>query len=353
MSVGGDRSGRAVWETIGRSPSRRNFLGAGASCGLSFALGGCMAADGRGAGVPPSPSDHDSAEPEAGPTYEPPATEGSELDLKRAESLEQVENTLGGRLGVFAYLADGSSSAAPLLSHRSSERFAMCSTFKWALAAAVLKRVEVAELRLDRPLPFDESDLDEYAPVARKHVTSGSMTLEEACSAAVTVSDNTAANLLIELIGGPSAVTAMFGKLGDGVSRLDRIEPSLNSNDPGDPRDTTTPQAMAQALGRALTSNVLSPESRALLTRWLVESRTGDRRLRAGLSSTMTVGGKTGTGANGACNDVIVVWPQGQPPLVVAAYLSGSRAPIEQLEGALCRVGELVQQHLSARGTAE
>jgi beta-lactamase class A len=148
------------------------------------------------------------------------------------------------------------------LEHRAEERFAMCSTFKWILAAAVLERVDHGELRLDKSLHFDEDDLLDYAPVAREHIAKGSLTIDELCAAAVSISDNTAANLLLEQIGGPSGLTAFLRRHGDPVTRLDRNEPSLNTNLPGDPRDTTTPRAMVGTMNTLLVGDILSSESR-------------------------------------------------------------------------------------------
>jgi beta-lactamase class A len=110
---------------------------------------------------------------------------------------------------------------------------------------------------------------------------------------------------------------------GDSVSRLDRSEPDLNSNHPGDPRDTTSPAAMAGLMRSLLLGDVLSQPSRALLVAWMKGATTGSKRLRAGLPPGWPVGDKTGTGANGAHNDVAITWPPGRAPLIIASYISG------------------------------
>jgi beta-lactamase class A len=263
-----------------------------------------------------------------------------------ARSLAQLEQQVGGRIGVFAV----DSSTAAHLEHRADERFAMCSTFKWALAAAILERVDRGSLALEQPVPFGESDLLSYAPVTRARITEGRMTIEELARAIVVVSDNTAANLLLAQIGGPQALTGFFREIGDKVTRLDRNEPALNSNLPGDERDTTTPRAMALALRAALTGDVLSRASRERLTRWLVECQTGLSRLRAGFPSTWTIGDKTGTGERGACNDVAIVWPPAGAPWVVAAYMSESSVSTPEQSAALAEMGRIVAARvLSAR----
>jgi beta-lactamase class A len=252
--------------------------------------------------------------------------------------LDRLEQRVGGRLGVFAMRAAGGT----YLEHRADERFAMCSTFKWALAAAVLARADRGNLRLDEPIAFGEKDLLDYAPITRDRVAEGAMTVVELARAAVVVSDNTAANLLLARIGGPAEVTDFFRELGDVVTRLDRNEPLLNTNLPGDERDTTSPRAMATALQRTVGSEVLTPASRDRLLAWLVASTTGASRLRAGLPQGWKAGDKTGTGSNGACNDVAVLWSPANSVWFVAAYLSECRAPLGEMDAVHAEIGRLL-----------
>jgi beta-lactamase class A len=168
------------------------------------------------------------------------------------------------------------------------------------------------------------------------------MTVRDLCAATIEVSDNTAANLLLPLIDGPEGLTRWLRGLGDQVTRLDRNEPDLNSNLPDDPRDTTSPRAMAETTARLLTSDLLSQESRALLSEWLVNAHTGRKRIRAGLPQGWLAGDKTGTGARGSVNDVAIAWPVGRAPVVIAVYLSGSEHPTPELEAIHSRVGALL-----------
>ena len=165
------------------------------------------------------------------------------------------------------------------------------------------------------------------------------MTMEELCAAAITQSDNTAANLMLASFGGPVALTNWLRTLGDKATRLDRIEPDLNEAAPGDPRDGTTPRAMAYTLQRILLGNVLSKASESLLIGWLTANTTGDARLRAGMPAGWRVGDKTGTGSNGATSDVAIVWRPERPPVIIAAYLVDTKAPIEERNRALADVG--------------
>lgn len=253
------------------------------------------------------------------------------------ERFAELERLHGGRLGVAAW----DTGRGRAIRYRAQERFPMCSTFKLPLAAAVLQRVDAGQESLQRRVYYEKSALLEHAPVTAEHVDDG-LTIEQLCAASVRVSDNTAANLLLDTLGGPPGLTAFFRRVGDGSSRLDRNEPMLNTALAGDDRDTTTPLAMVQLTERLLLGNVLRDSSRGLLVSWLVQSTTGRRRLRAGLPSTYRAGDKTGTGEHGATNDVCIAWPPDGAPLLIAAYSVGSMTSPEQREQMLAEVARIV-----------
>ena len=244
------------------------------------------------------------------------ALAGSGRDGAAARSqLARLEAGLGGRLGVFAIdTADGAT-----VGHRADERFAMASSFKAILAAAMLARSLQTEGLMQRHVRYAERDLLPHSPITGRHVAQG-MTVAELCAATVQYSDNAAANLLLEVLGGPAALTAFARSIGDTQFRLDRTEPALNSALPGDPRDTTTPQAMAETLRKLVLGDVLPPPQRTQFTQWLLGNTTGAARIRAGVPAGWAVGDKTGTGAHGAASDIGVVWPPGRAPLVVVVY---------------------------------
>jgi beta-lactamase class A len=249
----------------------------------------------------------------------------------------RIEAEVGARLGVALLdTRDGSMSG-----YRADERFAMCSTFKALAGAAVLARVDAGKEQLDWLVRYDATDLVTYSPVTEKHVATG-MTLAALCEAAITLSDNTAGNLLLASIGGPDGLTAFARSLGDSVTRLDRIETALNEAVPGDPRDTTTPAAMAENLRKLVLGDALSAKSRAQLKTWLVGNRTGDTRIRAGVPAGWIVGDKTGAGERGTNNDVGVIWPPDRAPIVVSVYLTECTAPMERRNAAIAAVAKAV-----------
>jgi beta-lactamase class A len=257
------------------------------------------------------------------------------------EKLAALEMRLGGRLGVCAI--DSGSDA--VMAYRADERFAMASTFKWLLAAAVLAASQDG-MPLDQPLPYSAAHILPNSPRTQARLNArgeGEMAIGELCEAIVTVSDNTAANLLIEPIGGPEGLTHFLRQTGDAVTRLDRREIELNENLPGDPRDTTTPEAMASTLLRLLASDaVLNPASRERLVGWMVASTTGLDRLRAGLPAGWRAGDKTGTGGNGSHNDVAIVFPPGRKPIAIASYMSESAVPNADKAAAHAEVARII-----------
>ena len=252
--------------------------------------------------------------------------------------LRALEHQHGGRLGVF--VRDTGSQAQ--LAHRADERFPMCSTFKFLLAAAVLKRVDDGKTRLEHEIDYSDKDLLDYAPVAKQHVASGRLSVGALCAAAVVWSDNTAANLLLNHLGGPQAVTAYAHSLGDMLTRLDRMEPALNTVPAGDPRDTTSPRAMVGDLQAILVGDALSPVSRQRLEDWMVAAQTGRERLRAGVPATWRVGDKTGTGPNGSTNTIAILRPPQRSPLLAAIYYTSSKAPLKDREAVHAEIGRLI-----------
>lgn len=229
--------------------------------------------------------------------------------------LAALEAAAGGRLGVDAIdTGDGRR-----LGHRADERFPMCSTFKAIAAAAILAHGKNVPGWLDQRVRYTKADLVTYSPISEKHVDDG-MTVGELCAATIQYSDNAAANLLMKLIGGPGGVTGFARSVGDTVFRLDRWETELNTAIPGDPRDTTTPAAMATLLRRVALDDGLAPAQRDQLQHWMRGNTTGDTRIRAGVPMGWAVADKTGTGAYGSSNDIGIVFPPKGAPVVLALY---------------------------------
>ncbi|MEV6760454.1 class A beta-lactamase [Streptomyces sp. NPDC051105] len=259
-----------------------------------------------------------------------------------------LEREHGARLGVFAW--DTGSGAR--VRHRCGELFPMCSVFKTLAVSAVLRDLD--EDVLGEVVHYDAGDVEKSggAPITGKpeNLAAG-MTIAELCGAAISYSDNTAANLLLEQLGGPVAVTRLCRSIGDRVTRLDRWEPELNSAEPGRITDTTTPLAIGTSYARLVVGSALDGTDRRRLTGWLLANTTGGERIRAGLPADWTVGDKTGTGSYGTANDVAIAWPPGRAPVVVAV-LSTRTDPAAQADSALVKEAAAVVTDALTRGAS-
>ena len=256
--------------------------------------------------------------------------------------LVNYERETGGRIGLYAE----NLSTGARIAWRAEERFVMCSTFKASLAAFVLSRIDRGQDRLEGMIGYGSEDLLDYAPVARQNLAKGAISVAEACEAAVELSDNTCANLLLARVGGPAALTAFWRSTGDAVTRLDHNEPELNRSAPGDLNDTTTPAAMAASLRRFVLGEVLSQASRERLTGWMVDCKTGKNRLRAGLPESWRIGDKTGNNGRDAAGDIAVAWPGSGGPVLVCAYTQGGSPTASQLQGVFAEIGRMVGRQL-------
>jgi beta-lactamase class A len=254
-----------------------------------------------------------------------------------------LEKQIGGRIGVFAL--DTGTGRRTI--YRSGERFAMGSTFKLLLVAHVLHRVDEGNERLERIIPYSREDLLSYAPITSKHLDERGMTVGELCAAALQYSDNTAANLLLRIQGGPQGFTRYARYLGDRMTHLDRVEPLLNTPVLGKELDTTTPEAMAKNLRKLLVGTTLSAPSRERMKNWLLGNTTGSTRLKAGLPKSWHIADKTGTGDNGATNDIGILYPPDGAPIVIAAYVSDSKGPRADSEAALADIARIITKMLA------
>ncbi len=257
-----------------------------------------------------------------------------------ASRLKDVETRSGGRLGVAVL----DTATGHVVGNRLDERFAMCSTFKALAVAYTLARVDRGQGQLDRRVFFTERDLVMPFKATKPHLADG-MTIEQLCEAAMTVSDSTAANLLLTSFGGPSALTAYLRFLGDTVTRLDKVEPALNVVKPGETHDTTSPRAMVGTLRRVVLGDALSSPSRIALKDWMIDSKdAATRRLRAGLPKGWRIANKPGTWDEVSTNDIGVIFPPGRDPIVVAAYLGEAPGKTADQEAVLADVARIVAE---------
>ena len=247
---------------------------------------------------------------------------------------KNLEHELGARVGLFAF----DSNTGHSWGYRQHERFPLTSTFKPFACAAFLARVDRGEDSLRKKVSVEKQYLVTYSPQMKDFVDK-EVTVEEACDAAITLSDNTAGNIVLEAIGGPKGLTEFLRKIGDEYSRLDRIEPDLNEATPGDPRDTTTPHAISTALANLLTTDALSPGSRGQLEAWMVNDRVADALFRSRLPEGWGIGDKTGAGGHGSRGFIAVIRPTDQRAVFAAVFITETTESIAARNSAIAEIG--------------
>ncbi|WP_175953250.1 PEN family class A beta-lactamase, Bcc-type [Burkholderia sp. BCC0405] len=308
------------------SSKRRTLLLAAATAPLALTVAACASRQ----TAAPDPSSSEAAAAGGAAT-------AASLDAATFDALAALERSAGGRLGVCAIdIASGRRVA-----HRQDERFPFCSTFKAMLSAAVLAQSVERPALLQQRVTYTQADLVNYSPVSKQHVGEG-MTVAALCEAAIQYSDNSAANLLIKLLGGPQAVTAYARSIGDDTFRLDRWETELNDAVPGDLRDTTTPAAMTASLNALMLGEALPAAQRAQLVAWMRGNKVGDKRFRAGVPAGWTVADKTGTGDYGTTNDAGAVWSPSGAPIVLVVYYTQASADARAKEDVIASVARIV-----------
>ena len=258
------------------------------------------------------------------------------------ETVQDLEERIGGRIGVSIYDTRTEKS----WEHRANERFPLSSTFKPFACAAVLSRVESGEERLHRVVEITKSDIVSYSPATVPRVSTVGMTIAELCEATITLSDNTAGNLILQSLNGPSGFTDYMRSIADNTTQLDRWETDLNEGAPGDPRDTTTPNAAAKSLQTLLLEDVLSESSREQLTTWMENDKVADALLRSVLPEGWRIADKSGAGGHGARSIIAVMWPSSGAPIIAAIYMADNDAEFSERNAAIAEIAAAIIQEI-------
>lgn len=263
--------------------------------------------------------------------------------LKKGMALEEklapLEKGHQAKIGVYA-LDTGSNKE---ISYHADDRFAYCSTIKVLIVGALLRHETLNGLK--KTVSYNQKDVLSYAPITAKHVATG-MSLEDLCSAALRVSDNTAANLLLAHIGGVNVLKKSLRQIGDVVTEPSRIEPMLNEAVSEDLRDTSTPRQLAIDYQTYLLGDILPEEKKRLLFNWMSNNKVTDTLIRAGLPKEWSVVDKSGSGGYGTRNDVAIITPPGRKPIILAIYTThqGENAPIE--DALVAKTAKVVYERL-------
>jgi len=258
------------------------------------------------------------------------------------ETIRKIEETLDGRIGVA--ILDRETGRKQL--YNADARFPLNSTFKTLACGALLARVDAGNDSMDRRITFNDTDLVEYSPVTKTRTGAQGMSLLEICSAAMTHSDNTAANLVLGALGGTDMLTQFLRSIGDNISRLDRMEPQLNQAIPGDLRDTTTPAAMAASLETLVFGDILTAYSRKMLKDWLIGNKVSGALIRKAVPPNWKVGDRTGAGDFGSRSITAIIWPPERRPIIVVIYITETQASFDARNAAIVQIGAAIAEFI-------
>lgn len=257
------------------------------------------------------------------------------LDVVRS-----IEHDLGARVGF--YMRD--THTGDVIAYSEDDRFPLNSTFKLLACGALLNSVDGEAASLAETVPLVDVEVVEYSPAIEDLARAGhvEVSLAEACRMTLSVSDNTAANIVLSAVGGPNGLTAFLRSIGDQATRLDRWEPELNQAVPNDARDTTTPRMIAHSIDQLVLGDALSPASRAILREWLSDHSVADALFRAALPPDWSIHDRTGAGGYGSRSIVGVFYPPHREPVIAALFITETEADLDSRNAAAARVGAAI-----------
>ncbi len=260
------------------------------------------------------------------------------------QELIDIEKQMSARLGVAVLdTQDGK-----MWNYNGNARFPLMSTFKTLACAKMFNDIDSGKLNSRNGSLIKKESLIEWSPVTKKYIGQ-TVSVYNACKATMLTSDNTAANIVLEHIGGTRALTLFLESIGDTVTRLDRIEPELNEAEIGDLRDTTTPNAMTKTIHKLLYENILESDSQNQLRKWMKENKISGSLLRSVLPATWKIADRTGSGGNGSRGIVASVWKEDRKPLIISIYLTETNLPHAERNKIIAKVGESIQRNYSIK----
>lgn len=273
--------------------------------------------------------------------------------------------------------------------HNGNQPFPMQSVFKLPVGIVVLKLVDEGKVSLDQLVTISRQEFAPgWSPILKEiRGNSGQFTVQDLLERSVGISDNTAADALVRLVGGTEKVTAILHQMNIRDIRVDRLEQQLQPDCVGltnfrpeladeqkyaqavekipdsvkraaleryltDPRDTATPEGTINLLAKLPARQLLSENSTALLLKIMTDSPTGQQRLKAGLPKDWSIAHKTGSGpevlgVGTATNDVGIISSPTGKQFAVAVFISGSKAPVEMREQVMAKIASAVVQEFN------
>lgn len=256
---------------------------------------------------------------------------------KLNEDLASIEEHISGRLGVSVW----DTQTDEKWDYRGDERFPMMSTFKTLACATMLKDMDSEKLDKNATAKVEERNMVVWSPVMDR-MAGQTTRIEHACEAAMLMSDNTAANIVLRSIGGPHGVTRFLRSIGDKATRLDRFEPRLNEAKPGDNQDTTTPNAMVNTLHTLLEGDALSYESRIQLKIWMQDNKVSDSLMRSVLPKGWSIADRSGAGGFGSRGITAMIWKENHKPVYISIYITETDLSLQARDQVIAQISQLV-----------
>ncbi|TMX39335.1 CARB/PSE/RTG family carbenicillin-hydrolyzing class A beta-lactamase [Vibrio rotiferianus] len=256
---------------------------------------------------------------------------------KLNEDLAAIEQHIGGRIGVSVWDTQNDEH----WDYRGDERFPMMSTFKTLACATMLKDMDSEKLDKNATAKVEERNMVVWSPVMDR-MAGQTTRIEHACEAAMLMSDNTAANIVLRSIGGPHGVTRFLRSIGDKATRLDRFEPRLNEAKPGDKQDTTTPNAMINTLHTLLEGDALSYESRIQLKIWMQDNKVSDSLMRSVLPKGWSIADRSGAGGFGSRGITAMIWKENHKPIYISIYITETDLSLQARDQVIAQVSQLI-----------
>ena len=253
------------------------------------------------------------------------------------KEIKSIEEKLSAEIGVAIFNVE----TGNRWDYKGDEAFPLTSTFKTIACAKLLHDYDNHNIDINSKVKVKNTDLMEYSPVMKNYVDQ-EVTLNQACQAAMYMSDNTAANIIIKSVGGTQSITDFVRYLGDKKTRLDRIEPDLNEGALNDPRDSTTPNAISNTLNKLLFSSVLSDASKYQLKEWMIKNQVTGSLLRSVLPNEWDIADRSGAGGFGARSITALVWSKHQPPLIISIYIAQTKASMDERNQAIVKIGKAI-----------
>jgi beta-lactamase class A len=270
-------------------------------------------------------------------------TSNTDRRNKLRQQIKQISETARGRVGVTATVLETGES----VSLNGNQRFPMQSVYKFPIALAVLDRVDRGKLKLDQKIRIKISDVVRGSQILDRESIGVELALSELLKYMVSDSDNTACDVLLQLIGEPKIVTQYLRGIGVNDLVVANTEQELRQNPALQYRNNATPDAAVVLLRTFQEGKMLSKSSQALLRRLMTETSTGKKRIKGLLPNGTVVAHKTGTsatvkGVTAATNDVgLVTLPNGRH-LAIAVFVSDSTADESIRERSIAQVTRTV-----------